>query len=68
MQAHDAVDRDTRRRAVQAAQGKAPFDLLITGGQLIDVITAEIRAALSRPRLSCCACTLQSRRHPGPGS
>ena len=45
LRAQDVVDRETRNRAVQAAQGKAPFDLLITGGQVIDVITGEIRAA-----------------------
>ena len=42
---HSSIDPATRARAVQAAQGKAPFDLLLTGGQLIDVITGEIRAA-----------------------
>ena len=40
---------ETRRRAVQAAQGgkdgKAPFDLLLTGGTLVDVATGELRAA-----------------------
>ena len=36
---------EVRARAVQAAQGKASFDLLLTGGQLIDVITGEIRPA-----------------------
>ena len=45
VQAQDFMDRETRRRAVQAAQGKAPFDLLLTGGEVIDVITGEIRAA-----------------------
>ena len=34
-----------RALAVQAVQGHAPFDLLLTGGQVIDVITGEIRAA-----------------------
>src|SRR5216683_2566507 len=39
------IDSLTRRRAVQAAQGSASFDLLLKGGQLIDVITGEIRPA-----------------------
>ena len=40
-----AITPEIRARAVQAAQGKTPFDLLLTGGQLIDVITGEIRPA-----------------------
>lgn len=39
------IDAATRARAVQAAQGHAPFDLLLTGGQLVDVITGEVRPA-----------------------
>ena len=39
------IDAPTRARAVQAAQGLAPFDTLLTGGQLIDVVTGEIRPA-----------------------
>ena len=39
------IDATTRSRAIKAAQGKAPFDLLLTGGQLVDVITGEVRAA-----------------------
>ena len=39
------VEAAVRARAVAAAQGQAPFDLLLTGGQVIDVITGEIRAA-----------------------
>src|SRR5438128_2710789 len=39
-----AIDPATRARTVQAAQANAPFDLLLTGGQLVDVITGEIRA------------------------
>ncbi|MGO4124509.1 adenine deaminase [Inquilinus sp. YAF38] len=34
-----------RDRAVRAARGLIPFDVLITGAQLIDVATSEIRAA-----------------------
>jgi adenine deaminase len=34
-----------RDRAVWAAQGKAPFDILITGGTLVDVVTGELRPA-----------------------
>ena len=40
-----AITPEIRARAVQAAQDKAPFDLLLTGGQLIDVVTGEIRPA-----------------------
>ena len=36
---------DTRQRAVQAAQGRIPFDLLITGGTVVDVATGELRQA-----------------------
>jgi adenine deaminase len=39
------MDIRVRRRAVQAAQGKAPFDILLTGGRLVDVITGEVREA-----------------------
>lgn len=34
-----------RDRAVRAARGQAPFDLLITGGTLVDVATGELRPA-----------------------
>jgi adenine deaminase len=37
------IDAETRGRAVDAAQGKAPFDLLLRGGELVDVITGELR-------------------------
>jgi adenine deaminase len=39
------IDAETRSRAVDAAQGLAPFDLLLRAGQIIDVITGEIRRA-----------------------
>lgn len=36
---------ENRRRAVQAARGELPFDLLLTGGEIVDMVTGEIRAA-----------------------
>ncbi|NKC30887.1 adenine deaminase [Falsiroseomonas selenitidurans] len=39
------VDQALRARAVQAARGAAPFDLLLTGGTVVDVATGELRAA-----------------------
>ncbi|HEY0121475.1 MAG TPA: adenine deaminase [Rhizobium sp.] len=36
---------ELRARAVAAARGDAPFDLLIAGGRLVDMVTGEIRAA-----------------------
>ncbi|MGA2811052.1 MAG: adenine deaminase C-terminal domain-containing protein [Candidatus Acidiferrum sp.] len=39
------LDLLTRARAVQAAQGRAPFDVLISGGTIVDVITGELRPA-----------------------
>ena len=39
------IDATTRSRAVKAAQGFEPFDILLRGGQLVDVITGEIREA-----------------------
>lgn len=42
---HAEIDGSVRARAVQAAQGHAPFDLLLTGGQVVDVITGEVRFA-----------------------
>jgi adenine deaminase len=41
----DAVPPATRARAVQAARGHAPFDLLLAGGTVVDVATGELRAA-----------------------
>lgn len=35
----------TRRRAVQAAKGEAPFDLLLTNANIIDMVTGEVRPA-----------------------
>lgn len=34
-----------RTRAVAAARGDEPFDILITGGKLVDMVTGEIRKA-----------------------
>ncbi|MEZ6878425.1 adenine deaminase [Enterobacter sp. KBR-315C3_2022] len=36
---------ETRRRAVQAARGEQPFDLLLTQARIIDMATGEIRDA-----------------------
>lgn len=36
---------DLRARAVRAARGLAPFDLLITNGHVLDVVTGAIRRA-----------------------
>lgn len=41
----DLNEPDLRARAVAAARGDAPFDLLIAGGQLVDMVTGKIRAA-----------------------
>ena len=41
----DTIDLATRQRAIQAAQGRAPFDVLLTGGKVVDVATLEIREA-----------------------
>ena len=42
---HEAIDLSTRLRAVAAAQGKEPFDLLLAGGLVVDVATLELREA-----------------------
>ncbi|WHA43164.1 adenine deaminase [Agrobacterium larrymoorei] len=45
------IDRDgmnddaLRSRAVAAARGDAPFDILISGGTLVDMVTGELRKA-----------------------
>lgn len=36
---------ETRRRAVQAARGEMPFDLLLTHARIVDMATGEIRDA-----------------------
>jgi adenine deaminase len=48
--ADDAEPRDLddpalRDRAVRAARGRAPFDVLLVGGTLVDVATSELRPA-----------------------
>ena len=39
------IDAASRSRAIRAAQGEAPFDVLIVGGTVVDVVTGELRAA-----------------------
>ncbi|MFK3660954.1 adenine deaminase [Scandinavium sp. NPDC088450] len=39
------VSAETRRRAVLAAQGQVPFDLLLTDAQVVDMATGEVREA-----------------------
>jgi adenine deaminase len=39
------IEREIRSRAIAAAQGKAPFDVLLTNGVLVDVATSELRDA-----------------------
>ncbi|MDX6749771.1 adenine deaminase C-terminal domain-containing protein [Geminicoccaceae bacterium 1502E] len=41
----DLADRELRARAVAAARGQAPFDLLLEGGTVVDVATGELREA-----------------------
>ena len=41
----DLGDDALRARAVAAARGDAPFDILITGATLVDVVTGELRPA-----------------------
>jgi adenine deaminase len=40
-----SIDLSTRRTAIAAAQGRAPFDLILTGGCVVDVATLELRDA-----------------------
>lgn len=44
-QRQEIDDPQLRARAVAAARGDAPFDRLIAGGKLIDMVTGRIRAA-----------------------
>jgi adenine deaminase len=44
-QPDDLAEPALRRRAVAAARGDAPFDVLIAGGTLVDMTTGELRAA-----------------------
>ncbi len=42
----DGMNEDTlRARTVAAARGEQPFDILIAGGTLVDMVTGELRAA-----------------------
>ncbi len=41
----EPVDPTVRRRAVDAARGAEPFDLLLSGGTVVDVGTGELRPA-----------------------
>jgi adenine deaminase len=42
---NDLDDPDLRHRAVLSAQGKAPFDLVIEGGTLVDPVLGQLRRA-----------------------
>ncbi len=42
---HDLHASDLRDRAVRAALGQEPFDVLIVGGTIVDVATSEMRLA-----------------------
>jgi len=42
---NEDIDLSIRLRAIAAAQGRAPFDLLLAGGRIIDVATLELREA-----------------------
>ncbi len=44
-QPQDLMDAALRIRAVAAARGAEPFDVLISGGTLVDVVTGELRPA-----------------------
>jgi adenine deaminase len=41
----EGIPFEIRRRAIAAAQGRAPFDLLLRGARIADVATMEIRPA-----------------------
>ena len=41
----DHIDPEVRRRAMRAALGQEGFDLLLTGGTVVDVATGELRPA-----------------------
>ena len=42
---NEIIDPDLRSRAVAAARGQEPFDLLLSGGTVVDVGTGELRPA-----------------------
>ena len=41
----EPVPFEIRKRAIKAAQGREPFDLLLRGARIADVATLEIREA-----------------------
>ena len=41
----DIIGIDARTRAIEAAQGRTPFDVLLVGGTVVDVATLELREA-----------------------
>ncbi len=41
----EPIDSAVRQRAIAAAQGREPFDLLLAGGTVVDVATLELREA-----------------------
>lgn len=41
----DLADSELRREAVNAALGRRPFDVLVSGGTVVDVATGELREA-----------------------
>lgn len=45
MTSADAISVAARVRAIEAAQGRCPFDVLLVGGTVIDVATLELREA-----------------------
>ena len=49
MEPQDLNDPALRDRAVRAARGEEPFDMLLTGGMLADVATGELRRGRYRP-------------------
>jgi adenine deaminase len=42
---NDPVDPGVRARAIQAARGSAPLDVILAGGTVVDVATGQLRAA-----------------------
>src|SRR5258708_4269134 len=42
---NEAIELSVRLKAIEAAQGRTPFDLLLTGGKVVDVATLELREA-----------------------
>ena len=62
---HDLHVPALRDRAVRAARGQEPFDVLLTGGDVADVATGELRAVdvgLIGPRTTACGGRSRQRR------